>query len=297
MVILEIVTIKMPVQLIVTYDNNHCQQNFIFKEMIVMKSNRSKISKFIAAITLASSAISSFDGCVSGMESGYQSEQTIIDNLSKEFLKLVKTKNEFNLTQDLVAMVEIFSVDPKYYVFYEHGMTLDNVLDNLKKWIKKQNPEENLFTNKEANEYAKRFEKRLIKKFKKHGEEKCKKDIDFIFEQISKSISREEEATEENMTKLRIIIGGVYGQINKKWNEIEEGKQITGDFVKYGLLKEHAGEDCAICLYETNKRDIVLPCCHHYMHKDCLKDWIKHDNRCPICKLTLNQQWIKDKLE
>jgi Ring finger domain len=45
---------------------------------------------------------------------------------------------------------------------------------------------------------------------------------------------------------------------------------------------------CAICLLRLlDGIDIVgdLPC-QHFMHKQCLKDWLKRKNRCPLCQLT-----------
>jgi len=45
-------------------------------------------------------------------------------------------------------------------------------------------------------------------------------------------------------------------------------------------------ERCAICLIRLEDGDVVgdLPC-HHMMHKNCLKDWLKRKNRCPLCQL------------
>ena len=49
---------------------------------------------------------------------------------------------------------------------------------------------------------------------------------------------------------------------------------------------EH-GVRCAICLVRLEDGDVVgdIPC-GHVFHKDCLKDWLKRKNRCPLCQQT-----------
>jgi hypothetical protein len=45
------------------------------------------------------------------------------------------------------------------------------------------------------------------------------------------------------------------------------------------------GVRCAICLDRLAQGDVVgdIPC-EHVFHKDCLKDWLKKKNRCPLCQ-------------
>jgi hypothetical protein len=45
------------------------------------------------------------------------------------------------------------------------------------------------------------------------------------------------------------------------------------------------GVRCAICLDRLEQGDVVgdIPC-EHVFHKDCLKDWLKKKNRCPLCQ-------------
>jgi hypothetical protein len=49
---------------------------------------------------------------------------------------------------------------------------------------------------------------------------------------------------------------------------------------------EH-GIRCAICLIRLQDGDVIgdIPCGHAF-HKDCLKDWLKRKNRCPLCQQT-----------
>jgi hypothetical protein len=45
------------------------------------------------------------------------------------------------------------------------------------------------------------------------------------------------------------------------------------------------GVRCAICLDRLAQGDVVgdIPC-EHVFHKDCLKDWLRKKNRCPLCQ-------------
>ena len=45
------------------------------------------------------------------------------------------------------------------------------------------------------------------------------------------------------------------------------------------------GVRCAICLMRLENGDLVgdIPC-NHMLHKECLKDWLKRKNRCPLCQ-------------
>ena len=47
---------------------------------------------------------------------------------------------------------------------------------------------------------------------------------------------------------------------------------------------EH-GTRCAICLIRLRDGDVIGDIsCGHILHKDCLKDWLKRKNRCPLCQ-------------
>lgn len=48
-------------------------------------------------------------------------------------------------------------------------------------------------------------------------------------------------------------------------------------------------KDCVICLtnYELNEKVIILPCTHMF-HTDCLKDWFRNQDTCPMCKFKIN---------
>ena len=45
---------------------------------------------------------------------------------------------------------------------------------------------------------------------------------------------------------------------------------------------------CVICLqeYELGDKYIILPCIHNY-HEDCIKHWLRINNKCPTCNYVL----------
>jgi E3 ubiquitin-protein ligase RNF115/126 len=44
-------------------------------------------------------------------------------------------------------------------------------------------------------------------------------------------------------------------------------------------------KNCVICLndFEKGHKAMILPCTHLF-HSSCIKDWLKTQNTCPICK-------------
>jgi hypothetical protein len=57
---------------------------------------------------------------------------------------------------------------------------------------------------------------------------------------------------------------------------------------KYESRKE---TECAICLETFKGIDIIKAFykCEHIFHKDCLKNWLKRSNVCPLCKHDLTE--------
>lgn len=50
-------------------------------------------------------------------------------------------------------------------------------------------------------------------------------------------------------------------------------------------------KQCVICLadYQNGEKAIILPCIHLF-HSDCIKNWFRTQNTCPICKFKLNPE-------
>lgn len=40
---------------------------------------------------------------------------------------------------------------------------------------------------------------------------------------------------------------------------------------------------CVICLSEENL-DTVILCCYNMVHKLCLNNWLRVNNKCPVCR-------------
>ena len=51
--------------------------------------------------------------------------------------------------------------------------------------------------------------------------------------------------------------------------------------------------NCVICMtqYEKGDKILTIPCCHLY-HMECIKDWFKSKNTCPICKFKVDQSGL-----
>lgn len=49
--------------------------------------------------------------------------------------------------------------------------------------------------------------------------------------------------------------------------------------------EDHKHEDCSICLEQLdNENDIITTKCNHKFHKECLSEWKKVNNTCPLCR-------------
>ena len=73
------------------------------------------------------------------------------------------------------------------------------------------------------------------------------------------------------------------------------GYSTMGAQYKIVKIKEHkfnddeySSEICSICLDNYKKEDILneLKCGHKY-HNTCIDDWIKNNNNCPLCRLSI----------
>ena len=75
---------------------------------------------------------------------------------------------------------------------------------------------------------------------------------------------------------------GVRGTDREIMNELPE--TTIEDVSKLDAEKKN----CVICLEEFKNKDkaIILPCIHLF-HKNCIKNWLKKQNSCPICKFKL----------
>lgn len=56
---------------------------------------------------------------------------------------------------------------------------------------------------------------------------------------------------------------------------------------------------CSICLEKYKNSDLILEfnCKEHFFHKDCLKEWIKKSEYCPLCKHDLLSEYRNEEEE
>ena len=59
-------------------------------------------------------------------------------------------------------------------------------------------------------------------------------------------------------------------------------------------LKAFLDSKCVVCLqeYELGDKYIRLPCFHNY-HEDCIKRWLRINNKCPTCNYVLSANNIR----
>ena len=80
------------------------------------------------------------------------------------------------------------------------------------------------------------------------------------------------------------------------------GKHVLNNFPEIVIEDVNKlGEDnkkCVICLEEFTPKEKVtsLPCIHLF-HTPCIKNWIKNNNTCPICKFELTAENLKQKMD
>jgi len=92
-----------------------------------------------------------------------------------------------------------------------------------------------------------------------------------------------------------MVVGGVSIFKDAKRNQgIKDA--VLGNIVKAKFNPNDLAfknDECAICLEKfTDDCEVTpLPCnVKHYFHPDCIEDWLKQKNSCPLCKAVLNPE-------
>jgi hypothetical protein len=90
---------------------------------------------------------------------------------------------------------------------------------------------------------------------------------------------RTERNTEEQITEINMRISSLRGLLN---NILPNG--LSSEIInKIKTSNELLEDNCSICLNKENKEIMILPCNHNF-HSDCLRQWLKNNNKCPICR-------------
>lgn len=68
-------------------------------------------------------------------------------------------------------------------------------------------------------------------------------------------------------------------------SQVSASKTIFDKLAKKKFTKEDASGECAICKcdWAENDEGVELPC-HHVFHEDCIGQWFKSSNQCPMCR-------------
>lgn len=79
---------------------------------------------------------------------------------------------------------------------------------------------------------------------------------------------------------------------------VPTGADIMKDIYKEKFSQEDhpEGLECSICMVEYEPEDeiIPLPCdTRHFFHADCIANWLKQNNSCPLCKKPVTKDDLK----
>uniref|UniRef100_A0A914L0E6 RING-type E3 ubiquitin transferase n=1 Tax=Meloidogyne incognita TaxID=6306 RepID=A0A914L0E6_MELIC len=63
----------------------------------------------------------------------------------------------------------------------------------------------------------------------------------------------------------------------------------------YNEAEKKGQTECSICQKTFKKgKNIHNTECGHYFHWDCIKEWRKRENSCPMCRVELKTIWPKE---
>jgi hypothetical protein len=103
-------------------------------------------------------------------------------------------------------------------------------------------------------------------------------DIVYSFGQMTQG-----HIVQDSLDSLNRVLADTFGDdgIPQRY----EGKQAI---LLCPTLYKGEALDCAICIVSIEKDDEVYPLkCKHVYHKDCLDEWCRHKEDCPVCRETI----------
>ena len=96
-----------------------------------------------------------------------------------------------------------------------------------------------------------------------------------------------------NRFSIRAIFDDLYSNLDNNNNHIRAtDREILNNLPETQIEDvsklDQEKKNCVICLEDFKNHDkaIILPCIHLF-HKNCIKNWLKKKNTCPICKFKL----------
>lgn len=228
------------------------------------------------------------------------------NNLKKDHMFCHRLENEENITLENDIAIHNYLNKNDEHAFEDEEEDTSKYFDEFSKKqieIEKKNNYFNMIKWVDKNKNIKKEillynnNKLTCKKifiYDKEGNETYNKVIDYHIDDNEEEAEEEEDVRcifippEENIPGMRYII------INRKGHRLDTEKNNSGypemeieDINKIPKDKR----TCNICLVEFVKKDklTLLPCIH-YFHSQCLKEWLKDKNVCPLCKLDLTKK-------
>jgi hypothetical protein len=88
------------------------------------------------------------------------------------------------------------------------------------------------------------------------------------------------------------------GYMNQRQREKMKTQVIEAlSKVTYSQIKIGDSSECAICLGNFEEDACVTPLgcdIRHYFHYECIKQWMREKNECPLCKMEIGVNNLKD---
>ncbi|CAI5742196.1 unnamed protein product [Peronospora destructor] len=102
---------------------------------------------------------------------------------------------------------------------------------------------------------------------------------------LSGLVGHQHNIDPDNMTYEELLrLGEEVGDVKKeRWRRM--AMQVLSSLPTHHWTRSHGKDTCIICQYDfmQNDRAMTLPCAHVF-HEDCVGDWIRENNSCPLCK-------------
>ncbi len=82
---------------------------------------------------------------------------------------------------------------------------------------------------------------------------------------------------------IQVVVERLVRNLRPLYDTVLEG--FERKTIDESWLKENRDSVCAICLdVYASKQEVIVLSCGHLNHKECITDWQKHGNTCPICR-------------
>jgi len=211
-----------------------------------------------------------------------------------------ENKNNEEITNDIAN----FYIDD---IANSYNDMINNKIENEKD-VNEKDVNEKDVNEKDVNE--KDVNKKDVNKKDVNEKDVNEKDVNNEKPEITLVFDKQEEIDKlledhnlvyEESEKIKEMIKTMKRYILKKKNETEilEGKKKTYEYynnvishVKDTFNKNNFDEECAICRCEIKKNDMALTKCGHLYCYNCINEWLKINNKCPLCNSQIDETTI-----